>query len=393
MFERLERLTSELGDIVDGLEPGTFSGAEAARLVGLFTRLEHLAAAGKALMARRVDDSNVWRGGPDRSAASFVARHTGMSAADARRMVETARALDHLGETDEAFRAGRLSVDQARVVARAATADPGAESELLELAAREDLTTLERRANQIRAAGETDEAARYERLHRSRALRTWTDADGAACGAWRLPPDAGAEIMAALEPLQREFHRQARRRGRIDSWQACGADALRELARRHLNGVDRTSTRPRAHLHIRVDHTALARGHTEPGEVCEIPGVGPIPVAVARSYAQDAVWSILVHRGTDITTVAREDRYLSPALRAALEERDPECVVPGCHERDRLEIDHIVPLAAGGPTTVANLARLCHWHHHLKTFRGYRLTGTPGAWQWHAPDDDTVLRC
>jgi hypothetical protein len=395
MVRRLEDLTEELTRLVEALEPGTFPGEEAARLVSMFTRLEQIAAAGKTLMARRVDESNVWRTGTDRTAAGYLARHTGMSTGDTRTMLVTARALDDLPETAHAFRSGRLSVDQAHAVMTAATADPSAEAELLELAANEDLGTLNRRANQVRAAAETDEAARYDRLHRHRRLRTWTDVDGASCGAWRLPPDAGAEVLAALAPLQRDLHRRARRQGRPDSWEACGADALRALARDRLNASDppdpagATSNRPRAEIQVRVDHAALLRGHTVQGEVCEIPGVGPIPVAVARSYAEDSVLTLLVTRGTDVTAVARQDRYLPPALRAALRERDPECVVPGCHERDRLEIDHVVPLAAGGPTSAANLARLCAWHHHLKTFQGYRLSGSPGAWEWSAPDDET----
>lgn len=400
VVRRLEDLTEELARVLDELEPGTFTGAEAARLVSAFSRLEQIAAAGKALMARRVEQSNVWRTGTDRTAAGYLARHTGMSTGDARTMLATAQALDGLPDTAEAFRSGRLSVDQAHAVTTAAIADPSAEAELLELAEREDLGTLHRRATQVRAAAETDEAGRYEHLHRSRRLRTWTDVDGAACGSWRLPPDAGAEVLAALAPLQRDLHRQARRQGRPDGWEACGADALRALARDRLNPADAAdpasgaTARPRAEIHVRIDHSALIRGHTEPGEVCEIPGVGPIPVAVARSYAQDAVCTVLVTRGTDVTMVARQDRYLPPALRAALRERDPECVVPGCHQRDRLEIDHVVPLAAGGPTSASNLVRLCAWHHHLKTFQGYRLSGSPGAWEWSAPDDGpSVLRC
>src|SRR5205814_5984393 len=73
----------------------------------------------------------------------------------------------------------------------------------------------------------------------------------------------------------------------------------------------------------------------------------------------------------------------------------PVCVVPGCHTRDGLEIDHIVPFAEGGATCLANLCRLCRWHHYLKTHQGCRVTGGPGDWRWelpephgHSPPDD-----
>ncbi len=39
-----------------------------------------------------------------------------------------------------------------------------------------------------------------------------------------------------------------------------------------------------------------------------------------------------------------------------------------------LEIDHILPMAEGGLTTIDNLALLCHHHHFLKTFEDSILT-------------------
>ena len=50
------------------------------------------------------------------------------------------------------------------------------------------------------------------------------------------------------------------------------------------------------------------------------------------------------------------------------------CVVPGCDLRDGLEIDHLLPFGEGGITTsLANLVRLCHWHHYLKTHQRHRI--------------------
>ncbi len=43
-------------------------------------------------------------------------------------------------------------------------------------------------------------------------------------------------------------------------------------------------------------------------------------------------------------------------------------------------------------TTLERLARLCRWHHHLKSHCGYRLDGCAGNWRLmapeHPPDDD-----
>ncbi|MGH9266238.1 MAG: HNH endonuclease signature motif containing protein, partial [Acidimicrobiales bacterium] len=53
--------------------------------------------------------------------------------------------------------------------------------------------------------------------------------------------------------------------------------------------------------------------------------------------------------------------------------------------RHRLEIDHVDGWALTKVTTLDRLARLCRWHHHQKTYCGYRLEGGPGAWRWCGP--------
>jgi hypothetical protein len=72
--------------------------------------------------------------------------------------------------------------------------------------------------------------------------------------------------------------------------------------------------------------------------------------------------------------------------RTALVVRDPECVVPGCHVRVGLEIDHVDPWCATRVTKLDRLARLCRFHHAQKTHEGYRLEGGPGHWGWLRPD-------
>ncbi len=140
-------------------------------------------------------------------------------------------------------------------------------------------------------------------------------------------------------------------------------------------------------VHVRVDHAALVRGHLEGGEICEIPGLGPIPVEVARRLAVDSILSVLVTDGVDVSGVAHAGRTIPAAVRRALLERDTVCVVPGCDIGEGLEIDHVEPFGEGGPTRLDNLARLCHWHHYLKTHQRHRLERTDGVWSWTPPDD------
>ena len=77
-------------------------------------------------------------------------------------------------------------------------------------------------------------------------------------------------------------------------------------------------------VHVRVDHAALIRGRVEPGEICEIPGVGPIPVEVARRLAVDSILSVLVTDGVDVTTVAHAGRTIPAAVRRALRRARPD---------------------------------------------------------------------
>lgn len=173
--------------------------------------------------------------------------------------------------------------------------------------------------------------------------------------------------MAALAPYVEAALEAARRSGRREPRQACAADALVAMARtsceRRSDGAS-SPPRPPAMVHVRIDHAAFVRGHTEAGETCEVPGIGPIPVATARALSSDAIVSAIVGDGVDVRAVAHLGRTIPAHVRTALEARDLTCVVPGCMVDERLEIDHIVPLAEGAPTRLDNLARLCEWHHY-----------------------------
>ena len=143
---------------------------------------------------------------------------------------------------------------------------------------------------------------------------------------------------------------------------------------------------PTCSVIVRVDRDALLRGHTEGDECCEIDNQGPIPVAMARDLANDSFLRIVFHEAGDIRAVCHLGRTINQQLRTALVFRDSTCVVPGCGTSFGLEIDHIVPFAEGGPTTLDNLALLCHHHHFLKTYEGWVLssegTGPKGTPRW-----------
>jgi hypothetical protein len=127
-----------------------------------------------------------------------------------------------------------------------------------------------------------------------------------------------------------------------------------------------------------VDSAALARGHTNSGERCEISGIGAVPVTTARALLDDAAVTVMTRDGDDITSVSRPTRTIPAKLRKALEARYPRCGVPTCANDQFLEIDHVVPIADRGRTELTNLWRLCSHHHRLKTYAGWKVVGQNG---------------
>lgn len=55
-------------------------------------------------------------------------------------------------------------------------------------------------------------------------------------------------------------------------------------------------------------------------------------------------------------------------LRVTILVRDPFCRAPDCHALST-DVDHIVPLTAGGTNEASNLQGLCHACHAAKTLR------------------------
>jgi hypothetical protein len=143
---------------------------------------------------------------------------------------------------------------------------------------------------------------------------------------------------------------------------------------------------------VRIDHTALVRGWTEPGEVSEIVGQGPIPVSVASRLLDDAFLKAVVVDGTDVLAVSHLGRTIPARLRTAVEEMHPECDLEGCHITSNLEIDHNQPVEEFGKTELCNLERLCLHHHRHKHRHRLRLEGPPGRMRF-VPAPDPVARC
>ncbi|CAN5890192.1 HNH endonuclease signature motif containing protein [soil metagenome] len=370
MFERLENILGQLQAFVEGFDA---SGLDRAQSLELYEKLgagERMFCAAKALAGVQICDSNAWYNTHYKSPAHFMAAASGTTVSHQCRMLDVAELLPKLPETDKAFRCGALTEDKVIDLVSAAALDPDSEEGLLVMAEAAALEEFRAGCARVRHAA-SSEAERHQRAYDRRYLRHWIDIEGNHRFSASMTPEAGAEILAALEPHRVKVAARNSRRGYKGKAPAGAvlADALLEMAEHDRSALSSDPMRPgpRAAVHVRLDYTALMRGHTVPGEICKVPGVGPISVREVHRLLGDAVVTAVVMDKTDIRNVIKLGRVIPARLEAALIERDQYCVVPGCGEREGLENDHVVEIHRGGPTTLYNLARLCGWHHYLKT--------------------------
>jgi hypothetical protein len=143
---------------------------------------------------------------------------------------------------------------------------------------------------------------------------------------------------------------------------------------------------PRYLALLRVDVAALRRGRVTGEELCEIRGVGPVPVPVAERLLGQAVLHLVITRGTDVLNVTHLGRGPTAAQKIALAWASPGCTVQGCW-RTRTENDHREPWSQTRHTRLDQLDPLCTYHHDLKTRFGWALVDGTGKRRMVPPDD------
>lgn len=398
------------------LEPAAMSGEAAAQGVAELALAEKAVATARMFLAVRVAQTTAWQGQGYASAAVWLAAKAGITVAEAARQLGTARRADTLPRTKQAMRKGELSPTQADAVTDAATADPAAEDELLEAAAHDTTKGLRDLAARRKAAA-TSSAERDERIRRNRSLRRGTDAEGAFWARLYGPGLSAAAFDELLKPFEELIFRQHRSAGITSTYEHRSFDAFFAMlaALRHSTSAappppepgdtgdeitdpvpnppgDRPVWRPpwapddpitlptklpggnNVKVIVRVDHTALLRGHTQAGETCEIAGVGPVSVETVRQLLRDdAFLAVVVRKGIDVINVAHHGRGLNAHQRTALEATDLRCTNSACNRTIALQADHRVPWVTEQITELANQDLLCPNCHRLKTHHNHHL--------------------
>ncbi len=390
MLEQVRQAVAMLGEAVASLDVACLDGRQSRELMEEFAHGNRLTGAAVAMLAKRVDETGAFNLAQHRSAAHYLAKVSGTSVFAAEQTIRTAHQVAELPATEAALRAGALSSVQAKEVAAAASADPSAEPLLLSRASTAGIKGLKAEAARVIAAASTDENARYDRIMRERTFRHWRDHDGAGRIDVRGPLDLTTRVTLALAPYEAALFAAAKDRAEPERNEALMFDALVALADASAGEMPKGSG-PLPTVTVRVDHRAYVAGDTESGEVCEVVGVGPIPVSVAQRLADDAFLKAII-TGVDVLTISHLGRTIPAHLRTALDELFPECAIEGCNVAWSLEIDHNQPVEARGPTALWNLNKLCRYHHQHKTRYDLRLVGEGtnkrliSAAEWHPPD-------
>jgi hypothetical protein len=365
-------------------EPDAVPLPEVVSLWDEIDAAERQLSAAKTLLARRVDESKAWKRAGYKSAAEFIAARSGSSTGAARTQLDVSHKVQQLPAAAQALRDGNVSGAQAAAVVHGATANPAAEHRLLRLAQHVSLKELRDEARRTRAAADPDPDATNRRIHTQRHLRTWTDPEGAWHLSGRGTTTDGSRIEAALRRLTDTQFAKARTDSRREEREAYAFDSLVELARQRHD----TSTRPTpTYLTlIRVDLAALRSGEVHDEELCEIAGIGPIPVSVARELLGESILKLVITKGVDVLNVTHLGRGPNAAQRVALLWASPGCTVEGC-ARTRVEIDHRIPYAQTGHTRLDECDPLCKHHHNRKHRDGWALVEGTGKRPMVAPTD------
>lgn len=340
-----------------GLQPELLAGDYARDLMGRYARAGKLAAFGVTALTRKVAEP------------ATVARVTGSSIGRAKAVVVTGQVAATSEDLSSAMQRGEISLDQAAEIAQAEESAPGSARALISVAQKDSFHVLRDQARKTKLDAEQHKGL-AERQRAARRATQHNDELGMVHINLTLEPHVGTPIIARAEAEAQRLCRAAKSSGEADSFERYLADAYARL----LSGAGKGRAK-RPELVVLVSHEVVKRGwkNVQPGEVCKIPGVGPVAPQQAREIARDAFLNGLFFDGKDLRQFKRWSRDIPVEVQVALElGRPPEfngvsCV--DCGNRFRTEFDHVQARNARGPTSEPNLRPRCWPCHQAKTKR------------------------
>jgi hypothetical protein len=385
---------SSLRSALEELQAEDVRNASDEALEGDFAELQRAAATVEAERLRRLAEihrrQSHRRDGYLSTSSWLVDRHR-LGWTSAAKDIRTARSLQRMPHTREALASGAVSASAVQVLISARHAHPAqfhnAEPSLVEAARRLPAQQLHHTVSYWRQTLDWDQGLKEaERVRERRRLAVSMTMFGMVRVDGDLDPETGETVLAALRHAVDADRRQrdpddhrtpAQRR----------VDALGEVCRRWLDGVDRPSVAgERPHIAVIVDLEAL-RGRVD--RRSEFDHLGPIHPEIARRWVCDASISRVITRGaSEPLEVGRRTPTVSAPMRRAVVVRDRHCRFPGCDRPPPwCDAHHVVHWADGGTTGLSNLLLLCRRHHRLvHQPGGFRLEMSEAGPAFRRPD-------
>jgi hypothetical protein len=369
---RVAALAAAIDGLLD-LSDEPLTGDELHELVlGVERQRDRLTVAAFDQLARW-DDSKVWRSDGSLLASARLALELHRAPYRCGRDLGTARSLRHLPRARAAVLAGRLSLDDVEVLARARRDDPAvfdAHEETLV----DTIIPL--------THGDAASAVDYWRQHvlpdlaehaadRRRArthLFASTTLDGTVEVSGRLDPVAGAIVTGELDRLIADIKARDARDGVTRTASQRRAAALVEMATRSASATPATRARPLFTVLI-GDDTAR--------RLCELSTGTVITPGDAHHYADLALVESVLFDGPKRLIATTKRRTFTGAIRRGIQVRDRHCTHPGCTiPAEHCDIDHIVPYTQRPITDQAGGRLRCAGHNRIRGLDHHDRPGT-----------------
>ena len=379
MFERLVEAVDEVAN----LDPTTLTGPELRAALEMLRSATARLDAAQTRMTAAFDTSRDWTLDGARTPAAWLGWAHRIPASTAKGRIALGRALRAMPAVEAAWLAGDIDVHHVRTLARARTeiaaeAFSRDESLLVDLAAtmRHDKFTRAV-AYWAQLADPDGTEADAEALHQRRRAHVSKSFQGLWFGEFVLDPIAGAAFKNQLDRITDELFAADRRQAQAEAGEAVEptladinrvrnpaqrrADALVEMARRAAT-APADGRRPDPLITVLVGYETFA------GRICQLADGTVIAPGSLLPWLDTAYVERVVFDGPSrVIDVGPRRRLFDGATRRAIEARDQECFQKTCASpADRCDVDHIIPFAAGGPTTQANGRLACGPHNRAR---------------------------
>jgi hypothetical protein len=288
------------------------------------------------VLVREFDLRQGWKAYLYNNCAEWLNLKCGMVPGTAREKIRVANALFDLPQTSTAFQKGDLSYSKARALSRIAT--PTTEEHLLDFALNATAAQVDRHCRELRNVQRHISTGDANRLHNNRYLSCSPHNDGSVTFSVELPKESADLVMKALEMAAPGIDSSDVAEGENASRDASDlfrqqADALVEMARSFLGGVDgnKSCTADHYQVTVHVDEKALAGVPDENSK-------SDLPIETVRRLCCDSSLVVATddqHGNTKDTS--RKHRVVRPSLRRMLLSRDKGCRFPGCSHKKWLE--------------------------------------------------------